>query len=348
MRGRAGTALLVLLVLAGCVRAMGPGVSGTVDLAPSGTDPLRLVYLGTGGWIMQHGADVILTGPLFSNPPLVRTGLGSIHSDTLTVDRYMSRYDVSNALAILVGHAHYDHLMDVPRVARRHAPRARIVGSRTVANTLGTWAGVEGRIDVVDDSAGDVDSPGRWLRYGDRVRVMPLRSHHAPHFDGYTLYHGTRDTPRTEEPGRAEDWVDGQTFAFLIDFLDDEGRVAFRLYYQDAVVAPPLGLAPETMMRERPVDIAILVPATFDQVDWFPEDLLENVRPKIVLLGHWEDFFTPVDAPTKSIRLTDLHHFERRLERVFDGAWWRPDRFTEFRIPRRDPPSAEPAPSSGS
>ena len=245
----------------------------------------------------------------------------------------MSKYDVSGALAILVGHAHYDHLMDVPRVAQVHAPAARIVGSRTVANTLGTWSGLWDRVDIVNDSAGDQRTVGRWLRYGDGVRVMALRSYHAPHFDGYTLFRGTRDTPRTEMPTSATEWVDGATFAYLIDFMASPDSVVFRVFYQDAVVAPPAGLAPGVLMEGRPVDVAILVPATFDQVDWHPEAFIENLRPRRVLLGHWEDFFVPVDAPTKSNFVSDLGHFEHRLERVFDGEWWRPELWTEFRFP---------------
>lgn len=326
--------LLVAAAAAGCFRS-GPGVQGLVDLAPEGADELRLVYLGSGGWILQHGADVVLTGPLFTNPGLLRSGLWSIASDTTLVDRYMSRWDVSAARAILVGHAHYDHLMDVPRVARVHAPRARIVGSRTVANTLGTWSGLLDRVDVVNDSAGDLRTVGRWLRYGPGVRVMALRSRHAPHFEGYTLYAGRRLRPLDEMPSNAAEWLDGETYAFLVDFLDADGGVAFRVYYQDAVVAPPYGSAPEALIEERPVDVALLVPATFDQVDWHPEALVENLRPRRVVLGHWEDFFVPVETPARSIRLTDLDHFVHRLERALDGRpWWLPDRWTEFRFPR--------------
>ncbi|HET9948707.1 MAG TPA: hypothetical protein VFQ22_07285, partial [Longimicrobiales bacterium] len=310
-----------------------PGVHGTVDLAPVDSAALRLVYLGSGGWIMEHDGAKVLTGPLFTHPGLVHTGLLPIHSDTAEVDRWMSRYDVSDALAILVGHAHYDHLMDVPRVAHVHAPRARIVGSSTVANTLGTWSGLLDRVDVVNDSAGDQEHVGRWLRYGERVRVMALRSKHAPHFDGYTLYAGTRAEPLDEEPAFASDWLDGETFAFLIDFLAGPDSVAFRVYFQDAVAAPPAGFAPEALVRERPVDVAILVPATFDQVDWHPEALVENLRSRRVLLTHWEDFFVPIEEPLRSIRLTDLAHFEARLDRVFDGPWWRPDLWTEFLFP---------------
>jgi len=149
-----------------------------------------------------------------------------------------------------------------------------------------------------------------------------------------TRYPGTVDRSRRTPPRTASDWLEGTTFAFLIDFLDDAGAVAFRVYYQDAVAAPPRGFAPDALIAERPVDVAIFVPATFDQVDWHPEAFIENLRPERVLLGHWEDFFVPVSVPTKAIMLTDMKHFEDRLKRVFDGEWWRPEIGTEFRFGR--------------
>jgi hypothetical protein len=331
--GRTVVAASAIALLGACAR-LGPSVEGMVDLTSPGEDELRLVYLGSGGWIIEHGEDVVLAAPLFSNPSFLRTGLAAIAADTTEIDRHMSRYDVRRARAIISGHAHYDHLMDVPRVAAVHAPNARIVGSRTAKNTLGNWSGVAHRVDVANDSVGDQERAGGWLKYGPRLRIMPLRSRHAPHFDGYTLYQGTVDRPLERAPRTAAEWLDGETFAFLIDFLDNAGEVAFRVYYQDAVVAPPLGFAPEELIAERPVDVAIFVPATFDQVDWHPEAFVENLRPKRVLLGHWEDFFVPVDDPTKAIMLSDIGHFQNRLERVFDGEWWRPELWTEFRFPR--------------
>ncbi len=330
---RLALVVVVLMMSAACARPVGPGVSGSIDLAPPGPGALRMVYLGSGGWIMEYGDDQILSGPFFSNPNLFRTGLAPIRSDTLEVDRHMERYDVAEAKAIVVGHAHYDHLMDVPRVAKVHAPRARIVGSRTVRNTLGDWSGVVNRVDQVNDSAGDQRSVGRWLYFGDGVRVMPLWTKHAPHFDGYTLYEGSRDAPMTSEPRWATEWLEGQSFSYLIDFMASPDSVAFRVYYQDAVSQAPAGFAPDELIDERPVDVAILVPATFDQVDWHPEAFVENLQPRWVLLGHWENFFKPIDDPTRSILLTDIGHFEGRLDRVLDGEWWRPDLWTEFRFP---------------
>ncbi|MDZ7780660.1 MAG: hypothetical protein U5R14_12125 [Gemmatimonadota bacterium] len=337
------TMLLVGATLA-CGGALEGPVTGIVERGPRPTEGLRMVYLGTGGWIMEYRGAQVIAGPLFSNPGLLRTGLADIESDTALVDRYMSAYDVAEAKAILVGHAHYDHLMDVPRVAAAHAPDARILGSRTVRNTLGTWSGLAGRVDLLEDAAGDEETVGRWLSYGDRVRIMPLRSMHGPHFDGLTLYRGTVDTPLEEPPRRASEWLDGATYAFLVDFLSDDGDVAFRIYYQDAVAPPPLGFAPEELVDERPVDVAVLVPATFEEVPWHPEAVVANLRPRRVLLGHWEDFFRPVERDAEPVPLTDLPEFERRLGRVFDGEVFRPDRFAEFRFGRRsdDTPPQQP------
>jgi hypothetical protein len=331
---RHGGLVVTLLVCSGCVGSrVGPGVSGVIDVA-TGPDTLSLTYMGTGGWIMRYGSDALMAAPLFTNPAFVITGLAPISADTLRIDRQMAKYQSHDVKAILVGHGHYDHLMDVPRVAQIHAPDARIVGSRTVENLLGTWSGLTDRVDRVEPFMGDQETVAPWMVYGPRIRVMPLRSRHAPHFDGLTLYQGTADRPRTRMPRTAEEWLDGETYAFLIDFLDARGGIAFRIYYQDAVVAPPYGFAPDALIAEHPVDVAIFIPATFDQVDWHPEAFVENLKPRHVLLGHWEDFFIPMDVPTRSVMLSDIGHFQDRLERVFDGPWWRPEIGTEFRIGR--------------
>jgi hypothetical protein len=297
---------------------------------------VELTYLGVGGWILAWRGETVLGAPFFSNPSVLRTGLAPIASDTAAVDRWMAPYDVADARAILVGHGHYDHLMDVPRVARRHAPRARILGTRTVRNLLGSWSGLADRVTEVEAWAGSGREPGRWIELGEAIRVMPLESHHAPHFEGRTLYSGAAEVPRREAPSSAAGWLDGPTLAYLLDFLQPDGTVALRLYYQDAVAQAPWGFPPATLLAERPVDVAILAPATFDQVDWHPEALVEHLRPRWVLLGHWEDFFRSPGLPVEPLPVADLGYFEARLERVLaglEGRFWRPEPFTVFRFP---------------
>ena len=51
-----------------------PAISGVIDQSAASEDGVRLIYLGTGGWIFERGNDQVITGPFFSNP-----GLSLIH-----------------------------------------------------------------------------------------------------------------------------------------------------------------------------------------------------------------------------------------------------------------------------
>lgn len=323
---------LAALVLASTVAACAPSLRsedwtrGVETLALSDgrlPGPVTLTYLGVGGWLIETPRTRILTAPLFSNPSLWEAGFGTIDVDTVAVADGLRRFgagDLSDVTAILSGHAHYDHLMDVPFVAGRWAPAARIVvnttGARTLAPLLGRWGIDPSRVVDVSDAAADVDGGGRWIDLGPDLRLLPLESDHAPHFAGMTLYDGERSADLPRPPVAADEWLEGRTLAFLLEVLDDRGGVALRLYVQDAVAREPWGFVPAD---GDPVDAAILVPATYAEVDWHPEAILDNTRARHVLLGHWENFFeAPVDEP-EPVPFTLLPDFVSRLRRALDG-----------------------------
>lgn len=284
--------------------------------------PVTLTYLGVGGWLLDTGRSSLLTAPLFSNPGLIETGLAEIAADTAEIERALRLLqvpDLGGVSAILVGHAHHDHLMDVPYVATRHAPRAVILGNTTMKHTLAPFAadGLDtARVVDVSALAADVEGGGEWIRVAPDLRVLPLVSDHAPHFQGVTLYAGDRERPMPFRPRSAEEWLEGETLAWLIDVLGPGDVVRFRLYYQDAVAREPYGLIPDSLA---PVDLALIVPATYAEADWQPEAVIENMRPKHVLLGHWEDFFQPVTVDPEPVPFTLLADFRARLRRALDG-----------------------------
>lgn len=316
-------AVLTTLMASGCLPPVSPDaeISGTeaVECCGHSDAPVELTYLGVGGWLVRKGNDALLTGPLFSNPSLFETGLASIATDPDRVDAHLP--DVSDVSAILVGHGHYDHLLDVPWIARHRAPGATIYGNATTAHQLAPF-GLGDRVRVVGEQAGSVDAPGEWIRVSPGIRVMPLVSSHAPHLAGITLYSGVRTRPMVRTPRSAEEWLDGRTLAFLVDVLNRDGSVGLRIYYQDAVAAPPYGLAPDPGDGVG-VDVAIIVPATYAEVFWHPEALMDNLRPRHVLLGHWEDFFSPPSRPPEPVPFTLLPDFVQRLQRSLpEGTAW--------------------------
>lgn len=288
--------------------------SGVACPGPTG-EPVEVTYLRTAGVLFRRGTrDVVMTAPFYSNPSLLQVGLGGrIESDADVIRRYLP--PVQDVKAILVGHAHYDHLMDVPEIAWQHAPSARIYGNRSAINLLAPHPHFAGRIEAVDDAAATSTKPGAWIPVpGTRVRFMPLVSEHAPHFCGHVkLYSGSVPTPR--KPRTARDWREGQTLAYLIDFLSEDGtRVEYRVHYRDSASNFPYGALPPLPPRDRhDVDLAVLCVASFDQVEDYPEWVIADLKPRHILLAHWDDFFRSPDKSLAAVPLLDTKAFVARL-----------------------------------
>ena len=104
-----------------------PVFSRTIDQIPLLNDrhppaldstKLHIKYLGAGGLFLRRGKDVVLTAPFFSNPSLKSLLFWRIKSQPKEIDRFLApmRSELAETHAILVGHAHYDHLMDLPHI----------------------------------------------------------------------------------------------------------------------------------------------------------------------------------------------------------------------------------------
>src|SRR5258706_11770524 len=71
-------------------------------------------WLGVAGIELSVGGRTLLIDPFVSRPPARRLWAGRVGSDGALVAEKVPRGDVG-----LVTHAHWDHIMDVPEVARR-------------------------------------------------------------------------------------------------------------------------------------------------------------------------------------------------------------------------------------
>ncbi len=204
---------------------MSLGVSEVGADDPAYGEKVQVKYLASGGFLIRRGEHSILTAPFFSNPSLKRLMLWRIKPNPEQIDRFLApiRESVIDVETIIIGHAHYDHLMDVSHVVKNYV---QILAAELPADQLVS----------VNADAGTSAKPGRWYhsRTGG-VRFMAIESEHAPHFMGVKLYKGKYDNPLDKLPTRANSWREGQTFAYLIDFMSDDGStVKFRIHYQDA------------------------------------------------------------------------------------------------------------------
>jgi L-ascorbate metabolism protein UlaG (beta-lactamase superfamily) len=290
-------------------------------------DGLSIQYLGVGGHLFRFRDSAIMTAPSITNPSFWLLGpFMPISTDTDLVDQYLP--DVSDVETILVGHAHYDHLMDVPYVMQNKAPLSHAFGSTTMVHSIAPAIKKE-RLHALNDSMAILDKPGKWQYNSNRsIRFMAIKSTHAPHFMGINIMTGSYNQDLETLPWHAFGWKEGQTLSYLIDFLGSQEEILHRVYYQDAASQEPLGLLPKLIAKDQKrVDIAIITPASFNQVDNYPESIMLDAKARHYILGHWEDFFANQEQEQQHfIRAIDSDEFFHRFKKNLntDSTWTMP------------------------
>lgn len=322
------------------------GLADTGPFPDAGPPSLSIRFLGVGGFSIASGGDRIVTPPLYSNPPLDDVLAGSVRADAARIDRLLDAIDLGGTRAFLIGHAHYDHLMDLPYVYRR-TPDAMIYGNVDAKRLLAAFApdrspgcptstaalpeiardrvvAVNGANDAVDyrmcaeprSSCGGAwdRGEGSWIHVpNSRVRVRALCSEHPDQFLFFHLGGGCVDEDACAPPSRAADWREGATVSWLVDFLDDAGAPVFRVYYQDAPTNAPVGHPHPDLLAEKRIDVAILCVGNYDQVADQPQATIAALSPRHVVAGHWESFFRSPEEPPTDIPFLDVDEYVRRM-----------------------------------
>ena len=305
------------------------GLEGVYLPAPAQTPRVNIKSLGVGGYLINWGDDQIMFAPSYTNPDPLSLLLDT-HVSEKTVDRLIP--DVSDVDMILVGHAHYDHLLDVPYIMEKHAQKAKLYGSKTMKHLIASVVDPE-KIHILNDlaaTAADINETpiveekiGTWsYNPSGKIRIMAINSNHAPNatlFKGaildadgdligeeieflFEISKGGLDQDLDSVPSSAFLWREGQSFAYIVDFLDDNNDIAFRLHYEDAASDPTQGFVPSTILAEKEVDLAILTVANFNEIKepaehqgnelfQYPQGIINNLNASHYILGHWENFF---------------------------------------------------------
>ena len=236
--------------------------------ASASSKDIRVTYLGVNGFQFEAGGHALLVDPYFtrvglwagalnerieSNPNRVREGLKHVRS----------RVD-----AILVTHAHFDHLLDVPEIMRRS--QTRLIAGPTAVRLVETLAISPDECDAV--KPGSIRKIGPWT-----IRVFAAK--HDRLF-GKVPFAG-RST--SSKPAKASDWTLGEPLAFVIE-------AAGKKIYVDSGGVP--GSLPDARIKD--VDLAILGAALPDSRKRFAETV-RQLKPRYIFPSHQDDMFAPID-----------------------------------------------------
>jgi len=292
---------------------------------------LQVQYLGTSGVLLRRGNDGVLTAPFFSTHSLLESGFSDLQVDDKTIKALMpTPVNLKGVQTILVGHAHFDHLLDVPFILKNYLPRAKVYGSKTMKNIILKSVPRPKNIIALNSKMATSFKVGKWVyRNNGRVRIMALESEHSPHFWGIKLYKGKVEKPLAELPKDASGFKEGQTLAYVIDFLNPDKSIQFRIHFQDAPSNHPYGAIPYSILSRKKVDLAILCVGAFDQVKRYPQEILLQMAPKNVLMTHWEDMFVEATFDRKrlrAMRTVDVNGFVSRTMQSLpkESSWMLP------------------------
>lgn len=278
-----------------------PGCDAAQRPPGAGPEEVFVRYLGAGGFYLEWRGTPVLMAPFFSNPSFRRAFLGRLAVDQTRIDGGLRGMDLADVRAILVGHAHYDHLGDVPAIAGSVSRKARIYVNGTGANVLAGVASVKGRVESLEDPRNQ-----GWIDTDDRkIRFRAVESEHAPLF--WHIHWARGEVKKAWEEGwdrhRFRQLKGGRTFSFVIDLLDHLEAVRYRIYYQDS--ASPEGKGyPDLAETDPPgYDLAVLCMASSQFVKNHPGGLLGELRPRHVLVAHYEDFSRDPRKPLRFVTL---------------------------------------------
>ncbi len=247
-------------------------------------------WLGVAGIELRANGQILVIDPFVTRPPMRRMWWGHVRSEAKLTAKTVPRADF-----VLVTHAHWDHVMDVPAVIEQTG--ATTYGSRNTCRLL-SLLGVEKEL-IREITVGVQLTPGRF-------QVEVLQAVHGLVL-GRPFATGSI-APNLQPPLRMRDYRMDSCFSFLIE-VD-----GLRL----------LDWSSERVDAAPRADVLFVKPLR--ELAYY-ETLLGFVRPRVIIPIHWDDFMRPLSQPIRPMlkppRLAfppfvrvDLNAFSMMIKRI--------------------------------
>jgi L-ascorbate metabolism protein UlaG (beta-lactamase superfamily) len=254
-----------------------------------GGGDIRITWLGTAGFSIEHDGHVLLIDPYLS-----RASLGRCLFSTLRPNAALARRITPRADAILLSHTHFDHALDTPEIARQTG--ARVFGSESAIHLCRSHGVPEAQLECVELQAG---GPPREAAVGPfRLRFWP--SAHSAFLLGRVPFPGDI-ADCSDVPMRAGAYRCGAVFGAEIEVA---GRRLFHVGSAELV---------EQGWRVANVDVALACVAGWTTTARYPERLIAALSPGAVLLHHWDNFLRSIEHEARPLPAMQMAALVDRL-----------------------------------
>lgn len=257
-----------------------------------GSPSVSLRWLGAAGLELSADAETLLIDPYVSRVPFSRLWFGQVIPDQARIAETLPR-----ATYVLVTHAHFDHLLDVPTVLRNTGAVA--YGSPNTCTLLKICGVPQNQVRRLE--LGVRLSLGAFT-----VRVLPAEHLSTPGFGPGPL------RPNLVPPLRARDYCYDAVYAFWVAVGDW------------SLLIDPSGLAQPDVRA----DVVCVGP---HREATYYAGLAARVSPRVVIPIHWDNIFRPLSKPLRPyhrppnwthppFQRLDLAQFRRTIEQTVPGV----------------------------
>lgn len=246
-------------------------------------------FFGTSSMLFSDGETNIMIDGWFTRPSTLAMAFGKVDPDIAAIESGLARLGNSSVAALIPGHSHLDHAMDVAEVAKRTG--AMLIGSQSTAN-IGRGGGLpEQQIKIVED--------GETLRFGDFAVTMIENRHFVFPNDAFKEADPFIREPLTP-PVPAYAYREGKTYSILIEHPGGS-----------ALVHASAGFK-EDALRDVDVDVVylgvgFLASQTAEYQEAYWGEVPTATRAEGVYVIHWDSFSQPIadigDRPAAPNRL---------------------------------------------
>jgi len=249
---------------------------------------LEVQWLGTAGFRIAWQDHVLLVDPYFSRPSM-RAVFGrqalARRPDPLTPA--FDRVD-----AVLVGHTHFDHALDVPDVARQYD--CRVYGSRSLRHLMGLHGCAERAVEV---------EFGRLYEVGP-FEVSFVASEHSKLLLGLKVPSAGELCCESLDQLTGSGYRCGQVYGIHIR----AGDTTF--YHQGSA-----NLIDDAVVH-RGVDYFLCGISGRGFTRDYVSRILSRLQPKVVVPTHYDDFFAPFHRPIGFLPNVDVAGFVDEVQAV--------------------------------
>ena len=230
-----------------------------------------MTWFGTAGFRLAYQGTVLWIDPYVTRLPLRDILLRrAVPPSGDAVARWIDKAD-----AVLVGHTHFDHALDVPAIAKQTG--CTVYGSQSLQNLMGLY-GLANQATVVEPHRDYEVGPFRF-HFVPSVHSKLQLGLGIPYSGELTCEHLDELTPQA--------YKCGQVWGIHLEVA------GMRFYHQGSADLV------ESEIRDTGVDVFLCGISGRRFTPKYVERIVRALSPQMIVPTHYDDFFRPLGAETK-------------------------------------------------